>query len=122
LLARIQAVTRRKPKIDTESHVLVLDKVVIDFETHRVTAPNRAERLTPKEFDLLRFMVSHAGEILPHRRLLQAVWGPEHGDEVEYLRVFINQLRNKIEEDAHNPKYLLTEPWVGYRFVAPSKS
>lgn len=121
LLARIHAVTRRNPKANSESHILVLDKVLIDFETHRVTAPNRDVRLTPKEFELLRFMVSHAGEILPHRRLLQAVWGPDHGNEVEYLRVFVNQLRQKIEEDAHNPKYLLTEPWVGYRFAPPPK-
>ncbi|HUA14580.1 MAG TPA: response regulator transcription factor [Verrucomicrobiae bacterium] len=123
LLARIQAVTRRGPKIDGQPRVLVLDKVAVDFETHRVSAPDReAERLTPKEFDLLRFLVSHAGKVISHRRLLQAVWGPDYGDEVEYLRVVINQLRNKIEEDAHNPKYLLTEPWVGYRFVAPLKT
>ncbi|MGA7295143.1 MAG: response regulator transcription factor [Terriglobales bacterium] len=121
LIARIHAVTRRGMKTNNQSQVLILEKVSIDFETHRVTTPDREEHLTPKEFDLLRYMTSHAGQILPHRRLLQAVWGPDHGDEVEYLRVFINQLRNKIEEDAHNPKYLLTEPWVGYRFVPPPK-
>lgn len=119
LLARIHAVTRRLPKGDGQSHTLVLDGILIDFETHRVTGPDREERLTPKEFELLRYLVSHAGQVLPHRRLLQAIWGPDHGNEVEYLRVFVNQLRNKIERDAHNPKYLLTEPWVGYRFAPP---
>ena len=68
---------------------------------------------------MLRYMVSHAGEVIPHRRILQAVWGPNYGEEVEYLRVFVNQLRRKIERNAHDPKYLLTEPWVGYRFSPP---
>ena len=119
LLARVQAVTRRKPATKKPSSVLVLDGVTIDFETHQVTGRGRKEHLTPKEFELLRYLVSHAGEVIPHRRLLQAVWGPNYGHEVEYLRVFINQLRRKIELDARDPKYLLTEPWVGYRFVAP---
>jgi two-component system, OmpR family, KDP operon response regulator KdpE len=119
LVARIHAVTRRSPKAHGQSHTLVLDGISIDFETHRVTGPDREERLTPKEFELLRYMASHAGQVLPHRRLLQAIWGPDYGDEVEYLRVFVNQLRNKIERDAHKPKYLLTEPWVGYRFAPP---
>jgi two-component system KDP operon response regulator KdpE len=64
-------------------------------------------------------MVSHAGEVISHRRLLQAVWGPDYANDVQYLRVFVNQLRRKIERDPHNPKYLLTEPWVGYRFAQP---
>ena len=98
---------------------MLLDGVTIDFETHRVTGPGRDEHLTPKEFEILHYLVSHAGEVIPHRRLLQAVWGPDYGDEVEYLRVFINQLRRKIEADTQNPKYLLTEPWAGYRFVLP---
>ena len=75
-------------------------------------------RLTPKEFDLLRYLVSHAGKPVTHRELLQAVWGPDYGDEPEYLRVFVNQLRKKIEPNPRKPKYILTEPWVGYRFVA----
>jgi two-component system KDP operon response regulator KdpE len=119
LLARVKAVTRRKPAIEKPSSVLVLDGVTIDFETHQVTGRGRNEHLTPKEFELLRYLVSHIGEVIPHRRLLQAVWGPNYGQEVEYLRVIVNQLRRKIELNAHAPKYLLTEPWVGYRFVAP---
>ena len=118
LLARIRAVQRRKGKPERPSRLL-LGGVTIDFETHRVTGPGRDEHLTPKEFEILRYLASHAGEVIPHRRLLQAVWGPDYGDEVEYLRVFINQLRRKIEADTQNPKYLLTEPWAGYRFVVP---
>jgi two-component system KDP operon response regulator KdpE len=118
LLARFRAVQRRKGKPERSSRLL-LDGVTIDFETHRVTGPGRDEHLTPKEFEILHYLVSHAGEVIPHRRLLQAVWGPDYGDEVEYLRVFINQLRRKLEADTQNPKYLLTEPWAGYRFVLP---
>lgn len=118
LLARIRAVQRRKGR-STHPAQLLLNGVVVDFETHRVTGPDRDEHLTPKEFELLRYLVSHAGEVVPHRRLLQAVWGPDYGDEVEYLRVFINQLRRKIEANTQNPQYLLTEPWAGYRFVLP---
>ena len=119
LLARVQAVARRKPVMKRPSSVLVLDGVTIDFETHQVTGRGRKEHLTPKELELLRYLVSHVGEVIPHRRLLQAVWGPNYGQEVEYLRVIVNQLRRKIELNAHAPKYLLTEPWVGYRFAPP---
>ena len=73
--------------------------------------------LTPKEFEVLRELVTHRGKPISHRRLLQAVWGPDYGEETELLRVVINQLRKKIEPDPAKPKYILTEPWVGYRFV-----
>lgn len=119
LLGAIQAVNRKALRADGPPRILVLDSISIDFERHRVMAPDREERLTPKQYELLRYMVSHAGQVLSHRRMLQAVWGPDYGDEVQYLRVFVNQLRNKIEEDAHHPKYLLTEPWIGYRFAPP---
>jgi two-component system KDP operon response regulator KdpE len=82
-----------------------------------VRVADREVRLTPKEFELLRHLVAHAGKPVPHRELLQAVWGPDYGEETEYLRVFINQLRKKIEPDPAKPRYVLTEPWVGYRFV-----
>jgi two-component system KDP operon response regulator KdpE len=75
--------------------------------------------LTPKEFELLRHLVANAGKPVSHRRLLQAVWGPDYGEETESLRVVVNQLRKKIEVDPAEPKYILTEPWVGYRFVLP---
>jgi two-component system, OmpR family, KDP operon response regulator KdpE len=119
LLARVEAVKRRKPVTNRPPDVLVLDGVRINFETHQITAPEGEEHLTPKELELLQFMVSHAGQAIPHRRLLQALWGPDYGGEVEYLRVLVNQLRKKIERDPHHPKYLLTEPWVGYRFAPP---
>jgi two-component system KDP operon response regulator KdpE len=119
LLARVEAVARRKPVIRKRTKVLVLGSVKIDFETYKVTAPDGEDHLTPKEFELLRYMVSHAGEVISHRRLLQAIWGPDYGNDVQYLRVFVNQLRRKIERDPHAPKYLLTEPWVGYRFAQP---
>jgi two-component system KDP operon response regulator KdpE len=80
-----------------------------------VTARGRRVRLTPKEFELLRYLVAHANKVLSHRELLQAVWGPDYGDQVDYLRVFVNQLRKKIEANPSQPSYLLTEPWVGYR-------
>jgi two-component system, OmpR family, KDP operon response regulator KdpE len=119
LLARVEAVKRRKPVTNRPPDVLVLDGVRINFETHQITAPEGEEHLTPKELELLQFMVLHAGQAIPHRRLLQALWGPDYGGEVEYLRVLVNQLRKKIERDPHHPKYLLTEPWVGYRFAPP---
>jgi len=78
----------------------------------------KAVRFTPKEFDLLRHLVENQGKPLSHRALLQAVWGPDYGDETEYLRVFINQLRKKLEVNPNKPRYILTEPWVGYRFEA----
>jgi len=119
LLARVQAVARRKPVTKKLSSVLVLDGITIDFETHQVNGRGRHEHLTPKELEVLRYLVSHVGEVIPHCRLLQAVWGPNYGQEVEYLRVIVNQLRRKIELNARDPKYLLTEPWVGYRFAPP---
>ena len=72
--------------------------------------------LTPKELDLLRYLTQHANEAVPHRELLQAVWGPDYGDQVDYLRVFIKNLRKKIEPNPEHPQYITTEPWVGYRF------
>jgi two-component system KDP operon response regulator KdpE len=86
-----------------------------------VTARGHNVRLTPKEFDLLHHLVTHPNKAIAHRELLQAVWGPDYGDETEYLRVFVNQLRKKIEPNPAKPRYLLTEPWVGYRFALPEK-
>jgi len=122
LLARIRAALRRLPVADAEPQRLELDNLVIDFRARRVLVGGREARLTPKEFDLLSYLTGHANQAIPHRKLLQAVWGPEYGEEVEYLRVFINHLRKKIERNPAKPKYLLTEPWVGYRFVVPPKS
>jgi two-component system KDP operon response regulator KdpE len=120
LLARIRAALRRSPQMP-EVHAVRFDDVEINFTTRRVSVGNREARLTPKEFDLLQYMVAHPNVPITHTRLLQSVWGPDYGEEVEYLRVFMNQLRKKIEKNPSNPRYLLTEPWVGYRLHIPGK-
>ena len=117
LLARIRAALRRQPATaEGAAETLRLGNVEINFASRRVIGKNREIRLTPKEFDLLQYFVANPNVAIPHGRLLQAVWGPDYGDEVEYLRVFVNQLRKKIEPDPSRPKFLITEPWVGYRF------
>jgi len=116
LLARIRAALRRLPQVATGLQTVRVDDMEINFTTRRVTVGSKEIRLTPKEFDLLQYMVSHPNLPLPHTKLLQSVWGPDYGDEVEYLRVFVNQLRKKIEKNPSSPKYLITEPWIGYRF------
>jgi len=121
LLARIRAALRRTPSMQGPAGLVTLGSVVVDFDSRQVTAPGRKVRLTPKEFELLRYLVGHANKTLSHRELLQAVWGPDYGDQVDYLRVFVNQLRKKIEPKPSNPKFLLTEPWVGYRLQLPSE-
>ncbi len=118
LLARVRAALRRAAAWEAIEPVVTAD-LNIDFEARKVSSRGKPVRLTPKEFDLLRHLVAHAGKALPHRRLLQAVWGPDYGDEAEYLRVFVNQLRKKIEPDPRHPRYILTVPWVGYRFELP---
>jgi two-component system KDP operon response regulator KdpE len=87
-----------------------------------VNVRGTAVHLTPKEYDVLKYLVGNQGKPLTHRRLLQAVWGPDYGNETENLRVVINQLRKKIEVDPARPKYIVTEPWVGYRFQSPAIS
>ncbi len=121
LLARIRAALRRTSSAE---HVpaYVSNDLEIDFERRKVLVQGRSVRLTPKEFDLLRHLVASQGKPIEHRRLLQAVWGPDYGNETEYLRVFINQLRKKIEPDPANPKYIHTDPWVGYRFEPTGSS
>jgi two-component system KDP operon response regulator KdpE len=119
LLARIRAALRRATNFSKEMQVIRFDNVEINFNLRRVYVGSRETRLTPKEFDLLQYMVSHANVPIPHTELLESVWGEEHRDEVEHLRVFINQLRKKIERNPSNPKYLITEPWIGYRLRLP---
>jgi two-component system KDP operon response regulator KdpE len=117
LLARIRATLRRSPAQAQASPERVhIDHLVIDFSTRTVSNGATATHLTPKELDLLRFLIQHANQAVSHRALLQAVWGPDYGDQVDYLRVFIKNLRKKIETNPERPEYILTEPWVGYRF------
>jgi two-component system KDP operon response regulator KdpE len=121
LLARIRAALRRTPGAQAAGAVDTGD-LRIDFEARKVFARNEPVRLTPKEFELLRQLAGSAGKPVTHRRLLQSVWGPDYGEETEYLRVFINQLRKKIEPDPRHPRYIVTEPWVGYRFELPASA
>jgi two-component system KDP operon response regulator KdpE len=121
LLARIRAALRRRTPQGKLSTFSIKD-LSVNFEARQVTVKGRDVHLTPKEFELLRHLVSNAGRPITHRRLLQAVWGPDYGDEPEYLRVMINQLRKKLESDPARPKLILTEPWVGYRFQAPPEA
>ena len=87
-----------------------------DLERREVLVAGREIRLSPKEFDLLVFFVRHSGKVLTHRTLLANIWGGNYTDQTEYLRVFIRHLRKKIEPDPAKPRYILTDPWVGYRF------
>ena len=118
LLARIRAALRRLPlTAESGPQSVRIGSVEIDFPARRVLSGSGEIRLTPKEFDLLRYLTVHANKAIAHRELLQAVWGPDYGEQVEYLRVFINQLRKKIEPEPAKPRYLLTEPWVGYKLA-----
>lgn len=122
LLARVSAVMRRtqwaKPEQSADVERLVRGELVADLARHEITLNGRALELTPTEFDLLVYLMENSGKVLPHRAILQHVWGPEYGQEAEYLRVYIGRLRQKIEADPSNPRYLLTERGIGYCFVA----
>jgi two-component system KDP operon response regulator KdpE len=120
LMARIRAALRRTGfASDTNPNKISIPGLEIDFEERRVIANGHPVRLTPTEFDLLRYLVANANKPVPHRKLLQAVWGPEYGDEIEYLRVFINQLRKKIEPSGDKFVLIVTEPRIGYRLELP---
>ncbi len=118
LLARIRAALRRYVPGEAMPPFVSKD-LNIDFEAREIVVRGQAVHLTPKEFEVLKYLVANQGKPLPHRRLLQAVWGPDYGDETENLRVVVNQLRKKIETNPAHPKYILTEPWIGYRFQLP---
>jgi two-component system, OmpR family, KDP operon response regulator KdpE len=115
LLARVRAALRRYAP-DEVVPPFVSKDISIDFDSREVTVRGHGVHLTPKEYDVLKHLVANQGKPLTHRRLLQSVWGPDYGEETENLRVVINQLRKKIEADPAKPKYILTEPWIGYRF------
>ncbi len=116
LLARIRAALRRLAVPQSAPLELEIGEVRIDFNARTVMKGSSLAHLTPKELDLLRYLTQHAGRAVSHRELLQAVWGPDYGDQVDYLRVFIKSLRKKIEPIPEEPRYIITEPWVGYRF------
>jgi two-component system KDP operon response regulator KdpE len=117
LLARIRAALRRLPVTpESANRIIHVGDIEINLATRRLQVNGNEVRLTPKEFDLLHYFADNPNIPIPHGKLLQAVWGPDYGSQVEYLRVFVNQLRKKIEPNPAKPIYLLTEPWVGYRF------
>jgi len=116
LLARMRAALRRAPTAQSCPAKVRIGQLQVDFNARTVCKGAESVRLTPKELDLLRYMVQHPNQALSHRELLQAVWGPDYGSEVDSLRVFIKNLRKKIELIPENPEFITTEPWVGYRF------
>ena len=117
LLARVRATLRRAAAPDEpESPLIEAGDFRIDIATRSVRVRDREVHLTPKEFDLLTYLARHAGKVLTHRSLLAAVWGGNSVEQPEYLRVFVGHLRKKLEPDESAPRYILTEPWVGYRF------
>jgi len=117
LLARVRANLRRTPRQqDAPADLIELGDFRIDLATRAVLVSGREVKLTPKEFELLLYLSQHPHRVIPHRTLLAAVWGGNSTEQPEYLRVFIGQLRKKIETNAAEPRYLLTERWVGYRF------
>jgi two-component system KDP operon response regulator KdpE len=120
LTARVRSAVRRSRLAQGESEmVITIGEIVLDRERRLVRKSGAIVHLTPKEFDLLYCLMSHAGKPLTHARLLTSVWGTEYGDEVEYLRTFVRQMRQKLEDDPSSPEYILTDPYIGYRFKQP---
>ena len=119
LVARVRAVMRRiAPAASVARPPLVIGELKIDFDAHQVASQDREIHLTPTEYNLLTYLANNAGKVLTHRMLLQAVWGAEYNTESDYLWAYIRRLRRKIEPDPANPRYILTEPGVGYPFAA----
>ena len=117
LAARLRSAVRRRNTQEANRDAPIRHgKLELDPVKYRVMKNGQSIHLTPKEFEVLHYLMMHAGEPIPHSRLLKSVWGPEYGNELEYLRTFVRQLRKKIEDDPQNPKYLLTDAYVGYRF------
>jgi two-component system KDP operon response regulator KdpE len=116
LLARVRA-TLRRSSTSQEGTVVEAGDFRVDLETRAVEVNGKEIRLSPKEFDLLVFLLRNSGKVVTHRTLLGKIWGGDYTDQTEYLRVFIRHLRKKIEPDPAKPRYILTDPWVGYRFV-----
>ena len=117
LLARVRANLRRVATPESPAAGSIeAGGFRIDLDAHTVKIHGREVHLTPKEFDLLTYLARHRGKVITHRALLSAIWGPNSTEQPEYLRVFVGQLRKKIEPDASSPRYIQTEPWVGYRF------
>jgi two-component system KDP operon response regulator KdpE len=117
LLARVRATLRRvSANTATQGKAVITGDFHLDLEARTVRVRDQEVHLTPKEYELLVYLIQHPNKVLTHRVLLGAIWGGDYVEQTEYLRVFIGQLRKKIEADPAKPRYILTEPWVGYRF------
>jgi two-component system KDP operon response regulator KdpE len=116
LMARVRANLRRVKEVTPGQSVIEDGDFRIDLDDHRVTVSGREVRLTPKEFDLLVYLAQHPRKVITTRKLLGAVWGAHSIEQPEYVRVFVNHLRKKLERDPETPRYILNDPWVGYRF------
>jgi two-component system, OmpR family, KDP operon response regulator KdpE len=122
LLARIRSLLRRAAGAHGARPVFVAGRLTVDFDRREVTLGDAPVKLTPTEYDLLKYMIEHAGKVLTHRMLLQAVWGPAYAEQAQYLRVFVGQLRRKLESRPERPRFIITDPGVGYRFCAEPDS
>ena len=116
LFARIRSLLRRAAGATSAAPVFVAGDLSVNFDRREVSLEGQLVKLTPTEYDLLKYMIEHAGKVLTHRMLLQEVWGQAYGDQAQYLRVFVGQLRKKIEKHPGRPRFILTDPGVGYRF------
>ncbi len=117
LLARMRTALRHRMQRQDETPVLIVGNLEIDSVRHRVMRGGEELKLTPKEFELLSFLARHAGKVLTHRQILTAVWGPAHSEDTQYLRVYVGQLRQKVEQDPGDPRIIITEPGIGYRIA-----
>ncbi len=117
LMARMRAALRHRMLGEAETPVLQIGALEVDSVRHRVLRDGEEVKLTPREFELLSFLARHAGKVVTHKQILAAVWGPAHTENTQYLRVYVAQLRQKIEEHPDDPRIILTEPGIGYRIV-----
>ncbi len=119
LLARVRVSLRRSLAEENEP-VIACGELSVDLQSRRVTVRGQEVKLTPNEYEILKVLIKHAGRVLTHRQILHAVWGDQYGSDTQYVRVYIGQLRRKIEDDSARPKYILTESGVGYRLSQPA--
>lgn len=122
LFARIRSLLRRAAGATSAAPVFVSGELSVNFDRREVSLEGQPVKLTPTEYDLLKYMIEHAGKVLTHRMLLQEVWGPAYVDQAQYLRVFVGQLRKKIEKHPARPRFILTDPGVGYRFCTDTEA
>ena len=122
LLARIRSLLRRSAGARSASPVFVVDGLSVHFDRREVLVDGQIVKLTPREYDLLNYLILHADKVLTHRMLLQEVWGQAYGDQAQYLRVFVGRLRKKLEKNPTRPRFIVTDPGVGYRFCSEGTS